>query len=111
MTRKRLPIGIQNLREIRTEVSLFSGLNNLNDITLDERYSTLCGYTEADLDTVFGPEFAAAAKAGRPLPRETVPGRCDLTGLAQRRRPGAAQGQGLCRQIPRACGAGDRGRR
>ena len=37
--------------------SLFSGLNNLIDITLDARYSALCGYTEEDLDTVFAPEL------------------------------------------------------
>ena len=40
-----------------SKVSLFSGLNNLKDITLDPRYSTLCGYTDADLDTVFAPEL------------------------------------------------------
>ncbi len=40
-----------------SKVSLFSGLNNLNDITLDERYSTLCGYTDHDIDTVFAPEL------------------------------------------------------
>ena len=40
-----------------SKVSLFSGLNNLKDITLDPRYSALCGYTEADLDTVFTPEL------------------------------------------------------
>ena len=39
--------------------SLFSGLNNLNDITVDSRYSAICGYTEADLDQVFGPELAS----------------------------------------------------
>ena len=39
-------------------MSLFSGLNNLKDITLNPRYSALCGYTEADLDTVFAPELA-----------------------------------------------------
>ena len=38
--------------------SLFSGLNNLNDITLDERYAAICGYSESDLDTVFAPELA-----------------------------------------------------
>jgi hypothetical protein len=38
-------------------VSLFSGLNNLNDITVDANYSALCGYTEADLDRVFAPEL------------------------------------------------------
>ena len=40
-----------------SKVHLFSGLNNLKDITLDPRYSALCGYTEADLDTVFSPEL------------------------------------------------------
>ena len=38
-------------------MSLFSGLNNLRDITLDPRHSAICGYTEADLDTVFAPEL------------------------------------------------------
>ena len=32
-----------------SKINLFSGLNNLQDITLDERYSTICGYTESDL--------------------------------------------------------------
>ena len=40
-----------------SKVSLFSGLNNLTDITLDPRYSAICGYTEADLDTVFEAEL------------------------------------------------------
>ena len=41
-----------------SKVNLFSQLNNLTDITLDPRYSSICGYTERDLDTVFGPEMA-----------------------------------------------------
>ena len=40
-----------------SRVNLFSGLNNLKDITLDPRYSDICGYTEADLDAVFSPEL------------------------------------------------------
>ena len=40
-----------------SKVSLFSGLNNLRDITLDPRYSAICGYTDADLDAVFAPEL------------------------------------------------------
>ncbi len=40
-----------------SKVSLFSGLNNLEDITLDPRFSSLCGYTEKDLDTVFRAEL------------------------------------------------------
>ena len=46
-----------------SKVSLFSGLNNLNDITLDARYSALCGYTENDVDTVFAPELEALDRA------------------------------------------------
>jgi len=41
-----------------SKVNLFSQLNNLTDITLDPVYSSICGYTERDLDTVFGPEMA-----------------------------------------------------
>ena len=40
-----------------SRVSLFSGLNNLLNISLDPHYATICGYTEADLDTVFAPEL------------------------------------------------------
>jgi len=40
-----------------SKVSLFSGLNNLQDITLDPDYSAICGYTDADVDTVFAPEL------------------------------------------------------
>ena len=40
-----------------SKVSLFSGLNNLTDITLDPRYCAICGYTDADLDSVFAPEL------------------------------------------------------
>ncbi len=36
-----------------SKVSLFSGINQIKDITLDQRYSTLCGYTEQDLRTEF----------------------------------------------------------
>ncbi|MCY4296969.1 MAG: AAA family ATPase [Gammaproteobacteria bacterium] len=40
-----------------TKVSLFSGLNNLNNISLDPHFAALCGYTDQDLDTVFAPEL------------------------------------------------------
>jgi hypothetical protein len=41
-----------------SKVSLFSGLNQLKDITIDARYSAICGYTDADVDRVFAPELA-----------------------------------------------------
>ena len=40
-----------------SKVSLFSGLNNLEDITLEAAFSDICGYTDADVDTVFAPEL------------------------------------------------------
>ncbi|WP_299239213.1 ATP-binding protein [Sulfurihydrogenibium sp.] len=36
-----------------SKVSIFSGLNQLNDITLDPNFATICGYTQRDLETVF----------------------------------------------------------
>ncbi|MFN3957583.1 MAG: AAA family ATPase [Tepidimonas ignava] len=55
-----------------SKVSIFSGLNNLYDLTLDPAFGALCGYTEEDLDTVFAPEFEAAAAEGQPLDRAEV---------------------------------------
>ena len=40
-----------------SKVSIFSGLNNLNDITVDRNFSAICGYTDGDLETVFAPEL------------------------------------------------------
>lgn len=36
-----------------SKVSLFSGLNNIDDITLDSKYATICGYTQNDIETSF----------------------------------------------------------
>ena len=33
-------------------------MNNLTDLTLDPVYSSICGFTERDLETVFAPELA-----------------------------------------------------
>ncbi|RKX81374.1 MAG: hypothetical protein DRP58_11900 [Spirochaetes bacterium] len=35
------------------KVNIFSGINNLRDITLDEALATVCGYTQKDLETSF----------------------------------------------------------
>ncbi|MDR1557013.1 MAG: ATP-binding protein [Tannerellaceae bacterium] len=37
-------------------VSVFSALNNLNDITLNDKYASICGYTQQELETYF-PEY------------------------------------------------------
>ncbi len=36
-----------------SQVSIFSGLNNLNDISLDGQYAAICGYTQEELETGF----------------------------------------------------------
>ena len=36
-----------------TKVSIFSGLNNLKDISLNPQYGSICGYTEDDLRDIF----------------------------------------------------------
>ena len=41
-----------------SKVNLFSGLNNLTDITLNEKFSALCGYTQQELESIFAPELA-----------------------------------------------------
>ena len=41
-----------------SKVSIFSGINNLEDLTLDSRYAAVCGYTETDLDRCFGEHLA-----------------------------------------------------
>ena len=56
-----------------SKVSLFSGLNNLTDITLDPRYSAICGYTDADLDTVFAPELPGLDRDGHPRLVQRLP--------------------------------------
>ena len=38
-----------------TRTSLFSGLNNFVDISLDEDYGDICGYTQNDVETTFKP--------------------------------------------------------
>jgi hypothetical protein len=40
-----------------SKVNIFSGLNNLTDITLSPDFSNICGYTDADVDTVFATEL------------------------------------------------------
>ena len=37
-----------------SHLSIFSGLNNLNDISLDETYAALCGFTQSEIEATFG---------------------------------------------------------
>ncbi|MCC8037231.1 MAG: ATP-binding protein [Bacteroidales bacterium] len=42
-------------------VTIFSGLNNLNDISLDSRYATICGFTQEELASNFNRALASLA--------------------------------------------------
>ena len=44
-----------------TQTSIFSGLNNLNDITFDTAAGELLGYTEEEIKTFFGEHLTALA--------------------------------------------------
>ncbi len=46
------------------KVSIFSGLNNLTDISLDEDYAAICGYTEQELADQFDGHLKNADMAG-----------------------------------------------
>jgi len=38
-----------------TKTSIFSGLNNIEDISLTKRFGNICGYTQNDIETTFKP--------------------------------------------------------
>jgi len=45
------------------KMSIFSGLNNLNDISMDTRYADICGITEQELKSYFGESVITLADA------------------------------------------------
>ena len=45
------------------KLTIFSGLNNLNDISMDAAYAGICGITEEELVAYFAPEIKALAEA------------------------------------------------
>ncbi len=50
------------------KLSVFSGLNQLKDLSLDARYASLFGYTDAEIDHYFEPWLQAWAKTkGQPV--------------------------------------------
>ncbi len=44
-----------------SKVSIFSDLNNLNDISMNEEFADICGITKEELKNVFKPEIEAMA--------------------------------------------------
>jgi len=52
-----------------SRVSIFSELNNLEDLTMTEPYSDMLGYTQEELEKYFGPHIGQfSEKTGRPVP-------------------------------------------
>jgi hypothetical protein len=47
-----------------SKMNLFSGLNNLRDITLSPDFATICGYTQADVETGFREHLAKGGSDG-----------------------------------------------
>ena len=48
-----------------SQVSVFSGFNQPNDISMDERYEALCGITQEELETVFAEPIMQLAEKYR----------------------------------------------
>ena len=54
-----------------TQVSLFSTLNNLTNISFDPEYAALCGITEEEISDNFQPELAKMAEKNKWTQQET----------------------------------------
>ena len=55
-----------------SQVSVFSDLNQLNDISLDYSYATLCGITREELKSTFKPEIETFGRKNNQTPEEVV---------------------------------------
>ena len=55
-----------------SKISIFSDLNNLNDITLLPKYAGICGISQSELEATFAPEIEALAQANELTRDETL---------------------------------------
>lgn len=55
-----------------SKVSIFSDLNQLNDISLDNEYASICGITQAELESNFGPYIQNLSKENAFTKEETL---------------------------------------
>ena len=55
-----------------SQVSVFSDLNQLNDISMDYDYGTICGITHQELISNFDPEIELLAKVNAMSKKETI---------------------------------------
>lgn len=51
-----------------SKVSVFSGLNNLNDISLDEEYNSICGINESELSKYFAESIQEMSQKAKSSP-------------------------------------------
>ena len=54
-----------------SHVNIFSGLNQLNDISMNRDFSLLCGIAESEVEKYFGPELEATATVQKMTVPET----------------------------------------
>jgi len=55
-----------------SKISIFSDLNNLNDISLLPKYAGICGMSQSELENTFAPEIEALAQANELTYDETL---------------------------------------
>ena len=55
-----------------SKVSIFSDLNNLNDISLLPKYAGICGISQSELESTFAPEIETLAQANELTYDETL---------------------------------------
>ena len=55
-----------------SKISIFSDLNNLNDISLLPKYAGICGISQSELEATFAPEIEALAQANELTLDETL---------------------------------------
>ena len=53
-----------------SQLSIFSTINNLKNISLNPRFATICGFTEHEVQTVFKEDIEAMAKTFKLTPEE-----------------------------------------
>ena len=55
-----------------SKISVFSDMNQLNDISMDDEFSGICGITEKELFSAFEPEIRQMATAQKQTTRECI---------------------------------------
>ncbi|SEM76839.1 PD-(D/E)XK nuclease superfamily protein [bacterium A37T11] len=55
-----------------SQTTIFSGFNNLNDISFDAQYAGICGYTQQELEAYFPDYIQATAQANDTTKAETL---------------------------------------